>query len=100
MAENTTAGLEREVTGEQVVVEWEGLTLELPSTPDDWDPDTLEAFETGKAMTAIRSLLGSTSYDEARKTWAKANGSKMTVGDLGRLMEAVAEAYGFDAAGE
>lgn len=95
-----TDAIQHEVTGDQVVVEWEGLTLELPPTPDDWDPDTLEAFEAGKAMTAIRSLLGSKSYDEARKAWAKANARKMTVGDLGRLMEAVAVAYGFDTAGE
>lgn len=92
--------VENEVTGDQVVVEWEGLRLELPPTPDDWDPDTLEAFETGKAMTAIRSLLGSTDYEQARRDWAKANGSKMKVRDLGRLMEAIAEAYGFDTAGE
>lgn len=89
-----------EVTGEHIVVEWEGLTLELPPTPDEWDPDTLEAFETGKAMSAIRSLLGSDTYESSRKAWAKTNGRKMTVGDLGRLMEAIAEAYGFDTAGE
>lgn len=92
--------VEHEITGESVTVDWEGLHLELPPTPDDWDPDTLEAFEGGKAMTAIRSLLGSDTYEQARKTWAKANGRKMTVGDLGRLFEAIASAYGFGEAGE
>lgn len=95
-----TDATEHEVTGEAITVDWEGLRLELPPTPDDWDPDTLEAFEGGKAMTAIRSLLGSKEYDKARKDWAQANGSKMTVGDMGRLFEAIAEAYGFDTAGE
>lgn len=90
-----------EATGTDLTVEWDGVTLTLPANVDDWDPDAVEAFESGKVVTAIRGLLGDRQYEQARRDYAKAHdGRRPTMGDLGRLMDLVAQTYGFGDAGE
>ncbi len=88
-----------EAIGGQVTITWEGQTLLLPQTVEDWDPDALEAFENGKAIGALRSLLGA-QYEQARQQFRRDHGRKATVGDLSKIVEAIAEVYGFDSPGE
>ncbi len=90
----------REALGSQMAVKWAGQTILLPPSVDDWDPDVLEAFENGKAIGALRTLLGSDNYEAARRQFARDNGRKPTVGDLTGLVSGIAEAYGFDGPGE
>lgn len=90
---------QREVEGENVIVTWQGQEVELPATVDDWDADALEAWESGKALTGLRMLLGSRRYDELREEFRKNNGRKSKVGDFTPLFEEIAKLYGFETAG-
>lgn len=85
---------------ERMSIDWDGIQVKLPATVEDWDPDALEAFETGKAITALRTVLGSRQYDEIRKVWASRKGRKPKLGDMTKLVEDIAKAYGFDGSGE
>lgn len=85
---------------ENVDLDWEGITITIPVSVDEWDIDTLEAFETGKAATGIRALIGSARYDAVKAEFAKAHGRKFKVKDAASLMDAVAVACGFKSAGD
>ena len=98
MPDTTPAQREAENTA-TVEVDWDGVPVTLPGSPDDMDLDVLEAFEGGKAVAALRGLVGDRGYDELRNAYAKKNGHKPKVGDLGRLMENIAAAYGFETQG-
>lgn len=85
--------------GDTIDVDWEGITVTVPATADDWDPDVLEAFENGKAIAAVKGLLGVDTYERVRRQFRKTHGRKMVVRDLNDLMETVAAVYGFESAG-
>ena len=87
------------VDGDTIDVDWEGITITVPATADDWDPDVLEAFENGKAIAAVKGLLGVDTYERVRRQFRNTHGRKMVVRDLNDLMEKVAEVYGFESAG-
>ena len=92
--------VQAEATGaETITVDWAGVTVTLPARPDDWDLETLEAFEQGKAATAVRGVLGK-SYDRTLAEFQKVNGRKPKVSDLESFMQAFASAYGFGSPGE
>lgn len=85
---------------ETVDIEYEGITFTIAASMDDWDLDTLEAFETGKGVAMIRGVLGVEGLAETRKTFAKAHGRKMRVKDLRELGDVIAQAMGLESAGE
>jgi hypothetical protein len=92
--------VQAEATGaDTITVEWDGVPVTLPAKPDDWDLETLEAFEQGKAATAVRGVLGS-SYDSVLGAFQKRHGRKPKVRDLESFMQAFASAYGFESPGE
>ncbi|HLT70273.1 MAG TPA: hypothetical protein VKZ72_08910, partial [Acidimicrobiales bacterium] len=41
-----------------ITVDWDGVAVEIPAAIEDWDVEALEAFETGRAIRALRLLLG------------------------------------------
>ena len=79
-----------------VDIDWDGVTVTIPASAEDIDLDVIEAFEAGKAVTAVRALVGAKQYDAARKAYEKQNGRRPRVGDLNSLMEQVAQTFGFD----
>lgn len=94
---------DQEVTPEVPVpstLDWQGVTVTVPAELDDLDPDSIEAFENGKAITAIRSIFGSDEYDRARSEFQKLHGRRPAMRDLGSLSDAVAAHFGFESAGE
>lgn len=91
----TPAQAEAEGT-DTIDVDWDGVTVTVPASVEAMDLDVLEAFETGKAVSALRAMIGTKGYDELRKRYEKEHGRTAKVGDLGRLMDAIAAAYGFD----
>lgn len=74
----------------------QGERYRLPADPQEWDVDTLEAFETGKVVTAIKGILGPKAWGQLR---ANHEGT-LRVRDLEPLMDQIAKAYGFDSSGE
>lgn len=91
----------REVTGvETATVDWDGVKVTVPATGDDLDPDAIEAFEQGKAVSAIRSVLGSDHYDAIRSDWGRLHGRRPVLSDIARLVEAVVQVWGFESKGE
>lgn len=89
---------QREAEGEETVtIEWHGMSVEVPATIEGWDPDAAEAFETGRAITGLRLLVGSRRYDELRAEFKRQTGRKATIRDLTPLTEEVAKLYGFEA---
>jgi len=90
-----------EAEGEQTItIYWEGAAIALPATVDDWDVDVLEAFETGKAVSALRRLFGSKRYDQLLADFRSVHGRPAKLRDLTALVEQIAEAYGFEGSGE
>lgn len=88
---------EVEVDGdEKITFEWQGFTLTVPASIDDWDGEALESFETGKAISAVRGLLGTTRLDQIKREFLKQHGRAMRVKDYGEIVEAVADRYGFN----
>lgn len=73
-------------------VEWRGLTLSLPPI-NEMDLDVIEAFEDGKAVSAVRAAYGP-------DQWAQIKAKQPKVGDLEELAGMVAEALGFTSLGE
>lgn len=98
MSDKTPAQVEAE-GDDTVTVDWDGVPVTVPASAEDLDLDAIEAFETGKAVTALRAMVGSKEYDRLRADYAKANGHRPKVADLGNLMTEIAKAYGFDTAG-
>jgi hypothetical protein len=82
-----------------ITVDWLGVPVVLPAKPDDWDLDAMEAFEQGKAVTAVRGVLGK-GYESTVEAFKKTHGRKPQVRDLESLMQGFAEAYGFESPGE
>lgn len=85
---------------ESISVDWDGLQVTAPASVEDWDPDAVEAFESGKVIGALRGLLGSDTYDALRDAWSRRHGRRPVMRDLTRLFEALAQAYGFTDLGE
>jgi hypothetical protein len=90
-----TTPTQAEAEGTPIVVDWEGVELTVPASVQDWDLDTLEAFEQGRAITAIKSLLGDDGYKQATDAFQAKHGRKVKVRDVEGLMSTVAGAYGF-----
>lgn len=97
MADPTRVEVEKPET---IEVEWEGLTLTLPATAEDWSVDALEAFENGKAVAAIRGVFGTGAYDKLRTDFEKTHGRDLKVRDLSGLLDVIAREYGFAGSGE
>lgn len=84
---------EREALGiETVSVEFDGETYVIPADPLDWELPTTEAFEQGKAITAIRGLFGPQQY---RQLMSKGYRNRQ----FQELFNLLAEAGGFEIAG-
>lgn len=77
-------------------VSHQGERYRLPASSDDWDVDSLEAFETGKVVTAIKGILGAKAWQRIRAS----HEGGLKVRDLEPLMDQIAKAYGFDSVGE
>ncbi len=61
-------------------------TYTVPAT-SEWDYETLEAFEDGKIVAVLRTLLGPEQHEAFKAT-------KPKVSDFQELMETLAEALG------
>lgn len=92
-------------------IEWRGIKVNLLAFVKDLDPDALEAFENGRAITGLRSLMGSKQYDAVREEFKTKFGHKPTLLDIAgdendgdatkaALATAVAEHFGFSDTGE
>ena len=77
-------------------VHHQGERYRLPANPQDWDVDALEAFETGKVVSAIKGILGAKAWQRIRAS----HQGRLKVRDLEPLMDQIAKAYGFDSVGE
>jgi hypothetical protein len=96
-----TTPAQREAEGDETTtVEWDGVKVTFPASVEGLDLDALEAFEGGKAVAALKGMVGQKGYDTLRSDYVKANGRKPKAGDLGRLMDLVAGAFGFESQGE
>lgn len=73
-----------------------GQRYRLPDSADDWDVDALEAFETGKVVSAVKGVLGEAAWRQIRAS----HDGKLRVKDLEPLANQIAKAYGFDTSGE
>lgn len=79
---------------------WQGVAITVPVEMEDLDPDAIEAVEEGKAIAALRGMLGSDEYDKARTEFNKQHGRRPTMRDINGLFGAIAEHFGFADAGE
>ena len=86
----TPAQNEAEAT-ETVIIEWRGRSFTIPATLDDCSVDTLEAFEDGKAVSAVRGILGDKVFASLKRE------HKPTVRDFKELADIVAKAMGMSA---
>lgn len=100
MREHKQDPAEAETIGEDVTIDWDGVTLTLPATADDWDLDAVEAFEQGKVATALGLLAGEAGWTAAKATYQRINGRRPKLRDLESLGDAIARVYGFTDAGE
>ena len=77
-------------------ISFRGKRFRLPELEGGgMDIDTLEAFEDGKAITALRGLFGPTQWAQF-----KSLDPKPTVDDLNEIAEKVAKVYGMGSVGE
>lgn len=84
---------QREAEGiETVDVEFDDVVYTIVADPVDWTLDVTEAFEQGKAITAIRGLLGNAQWRVVR---SKGYRNK----DFNELFNLLAKAGGFGPAG-
>lgn len=70
---------------------WRGRDLTIPATIEDCDLEVLEAFESQRASTWARLILGDEQYQALKP---------MTVRDFADLGEQLAVALGFVSAGK
>lgn len=70
-----------------------GETYKLPASVDDMSIETLNAFEEGRATSAVKGAVGDVA-------WKRMNASGVKVRDLEDVMSQIAKAYGFDSVGE
>lgn len=82
-------------TDKPKAISFRGERFRLPELDGGMDIDTLEAFEDGKVITAIRGLLGP-------DQWAKLKsmGPKPNIGDLEEIADKIAKVYGMGSVGE
>lgn len=88
--------VQAEATGEVVTeVVWRDQKFHIAASADDWPVDVIEAFEQGKAATALAGVLGPAQ-------WARFKATKPApkVKDLTGLMDTIASKLGFGNAGE
>ncbi|PPJ31912.1 hypothetical protein C5E45_33005 [Nocardia nova] len=84
---------QREAEGiETAEVEFDDVIYSIPVDPVDWPLDATEAFEQGKAITAIRGLLG-------EKQWRVVRSKGYRNKDFNELFNLLAKAGGFSSAG-
>lgn len=84
---------QREAEGiETVEVEFDDVVYSIMADPVDWPLDATEAFEQGKALTAIRGLLG-------EKQWRVVRSKNYRNKDFNELFHLLARAGGFGPAG-
>lgn len=98
MTEVTPA--QQEASGDDITIEWEGMTLTVPADASKWDIDAVEAFEQGKAVTLLRLVFTSDVYDRMKATFQRNHGRKMLLEDVNGLMDEMAKAAGFGSPGE
>lgn len=77
-----------------LTIEWRGHQFTIPASIEDASVDTLEAFENGKAVAAVRGILGPEQFASFKAKHSP------TVRDLQSLMEPIAKAMGLDGSGE
>src|SRR5690606_3916745 len=70
-----------------ITVDWDGVAVEIPAAIEDWDVEALEAFETGRAIRALRLLLGDEQHERILAAWAQRTGRRAKLGDLVRLFD-------------
>jgi hypothetical protein len=75
---------EAEGRHEDLEFSFEDKTYSVPA-PDDWDLDILEAYEEGRIVAVVKGLLGEAQYGAFKAM------KRRTVGDLGRLFDALQE---------
>ncbi|CAM3038531.1 hypothetical protein [Skermania piniformis] len=73
---------------ETVTVEFDGESYTIPADPADWPINATEAFENGRAVTAIRMLL-------APDEWIKVQRKQYRNRQFRELFDALARAGGF-----
>jgi len=74
----------------EVNVEWRGQEFTIPPTLDDCSLDTLEAFENGKAVAAVRGILGDKAFSSFKRK------HKPNVRDFSEFSEVIARAMGME----
>lgn len=84
MSKSTPA--KSEAVNAPVEFEFDGETYTVPPSKE-WDLDALEAFESGRVLTFIASILGKDQYATFRKVPRK-------VADAEALFDAIQEALG------
>lgn len=85
-----------EATGEVVTeVTWRDQKFAVAASADDWPVDVLEAFEAGKAATALAGVLGPAQWARFKDTKPRPK-----VKDLTGLMDTIASKLGFQKSGE
>jgi len=72
----------------EVTLEWRGQSFTIPATLDDCTIDTLEAFENGKAVAAVRGILGDKAFSAFKRK------HKPSVRDFNDFSTVIAEAMG------
>jgi hypothetical protein len=77
---------------ETTTIEYNGHEFTFPSEAQDWSNDVLLAFEAGKAVDAIRMLVGT-------RRWASLKMGSWTGRQTKELFDAFADAAGFDTSG-
>lgn len=93
--------IEAEARGDDTVeIEWEGLSLTIPASIEDWDLEVMEAFESGQLTVALRGLLGERGYAGIKAAFRDRHGRGIKVGDVRSLGDVIADTYGFDGPGE
>lgn len=86
--------------GDTIDFTYQGFKMTgLPATVDDWDAEALELMERGRAMMALRAIIGSAQY-EALKAHLTVDGVPPKVRDYSALMDALAAEYGFGDSGK
>jgi hypothetical protein len=78
----------------EITVEWRGEKLTLPATLDDAPLEVLELFEKGKAVGAMRGILGDRQLDRLTEKLG------LKVRDFSDLADVVAREMGFGSSGE
>lgn len=71
MAENNAAALEAEATNTTREFDYEGKTYRVETDSENWPLEAMVAFEGGKSIGVVSSLLGEEQWDKFMKTKPK-----------------------------